>query len=58
MIESEKKYVKVDTSHELEYYDAGRCYRTTGITKRPIITKVDWDLLGRESHPDTSSASI
>jgi glycine/D-amino acid oxidase-like deaminating enzyme len=58
MLEFVKKYVKVDTRHELEYYDAGRCYRPTAIPKRPIITKVDWDLLGHERHSDTSSASI
>jgi glycine/D-amino acid oxidase-like deaminating enzyme len=58
MIDFVKNYVKVDTNHELEYDDAGRCYRPTVIPKRPINTKVDWDLLGHESYSDTSSASI
>jgi glycine/D-amino acid oxidase-like deaminating enzyme len=57
MIEFVKKYVTVDTSNELEYFDAGRCYRPTAIPKRPIITKVDWDLLGHESHADTQSST-
>ena len=49
MIPVVKKYVNVDLSKELEYFDAGRCYRPTFIPKRPIITKVDWDLLSRDN---------
>ncbi|KAF2793957.1 hypothetical protein K505DRAFT_243202, partial [Melanomma pulvis-pyrius CBS 109.77] len=39
MIPFVKRYVNVDPSKELEYFDAGRCYRPTAIPKRPMITK-------------------
>lgn len=54
MIPLVKKYVNVDSTIELDYFDAGRCYRPTPLGPRPIITKVDWDLLSEDS---TSAAS-
>ncbi|KAF2650298.1 nucleotide-binding domain-containing protein, partial [Lophiostoma macrostomum CBS 122681] len=46
MISATKRYVTVDPNKELEYFDVGRCYHPSTTTGRPIITKVDWYLLG------------
>ena len=57
MLEQIKRFVNIDTSQGLDHYDAGRCYRPTAIPGRPIITKVDWRLLGHhESHSRKVSA--
>lgn len=49
MIPATKRYVKVDPDKDLDYFDVGRCYRPTTTLGRPIITKVDWDLLSKTS---------
>ena len=48
MVAATKRYVNVDAVAELRYFDAGRCYRPSAILNRPIITKVEWDLLTRD----------
>ncbi|KAF2115820.1 hypothetical protein BDV96DRAFT_599379 [Lophiotrema nucula] len=53
-----KRYVAVDSDKELEYFDVGRCYRPTIIgPKRPIITKLDWELLSKDSTSCPSPSS-
>lgn len=55
MIVATKIYVNVDPNSELDYYDAGRCYRRTAIPNNPIITRVSWDLLNRDINPSSYS---
>ena len=54
MIPATKRYVKVDPDKDLDYFDAGRCYRPTTAVGRPIITKVDWNLLAKTSSSKAS----
>ena len=56
MIAATKKYVNVDPNSELDYYDAGRCYRPTAIPNQPIITRVSWDLLAWDINPSSCSS--
>lgn len=41
-----KQYLRIDDGEELEIFAVGRCYRPLATFKHPIITKVDWDVLG------------
>jgi glycine/D-amino acid oxidase-like deaminating enzyme len=49
MLEFVKKYVNVPTDRDVEYFDAGRCYRPTALANRPIITRIDTgSLIGKD----------
>ncbi|RYN15986.1 hypothetical protein AA0119_g13455 [Alternaria tenuissima] len=43
-----KQYLRIPEDDELEIFAVGRCYRPFANLRHPIITKVDWDLLGME----------
>ncbi|KAH8622751.1 hypothetical protein IG631_22500 [Alternaria alternata] len=43
-----KQYLRIPEDEELEIFAVGRCYRPFANLRHPIITKVDWDLLGVE----------
>lgn len=49
MVNLVKQYTKVPSDQELEILEPGRCYRPLAIPNHPIITKVDWSLLGIHS---------
>ncbi|KAF2872844.1 hypothetical protein BDV95DRAFT_605434 [Massariosphaeria phaeospora] len=52
MIPCVKRHVTVNPDKDLEYFNAGRCYRPTIIgPNRPIITKLDVDLLTKHEGP-------
>ncbi|OCK91102.1 FAD dependent oxidoreductase [Cenococcum geophilum 1.58] len=54
MIELARKYLCLGLHEKLEVLNTGRCYRPLAMPNKPIITKVEWDLLGDIS-PQTSS---
>ncbi|CAN9141734.1 unnamed protein product [Alternaria alternata] len=43
-----KQYLRIPEDDELDIFAVGRCYRPLATFKHPIITKVDWNLLGKE----------
>ncbi|RAR15489.1 FAD dependent oxidoreductase [Stemphylium lycopersici] len=43
-----KQYLRIPEDDELEIFAVGRCYRPFANLRHPIITKVNWDLLGVE----------
>ncbi|CAN9168150.1 unnamed protein product [Alternaria alternata] len=48
MVSLAKRYLRISEEEELEIFAVGRCYRPLATFNHPIITKVDWDLLGME----------
>ena len=46
MKEIAKRYLRVSEEEELEVFAVGRCYRLLTKFRRPIVTKVDWGVLG------------
>jgi len=49
MIHLTKSYLRPYPASELEILEAGRCYRPLANPDHPIITKVDWNLLSKDS---------
>lgn len=41
-----RTYLSIDPDEDLEVLHEGRCYRPLAVPNHPIITKVDWSLLG------------
>lgn len=48
--------MNVESEEELEILDVGRCYQPLATPNRPIITQVDWKLLGIASAAATVPA--
>ncbi|KAI4656021.1 hypothetical protein J4E93_000737 [Alternaria ventricosa] len=44
-----KGYLRVPEDEELDVFAVGRCYRPLAEFGHPIVTKVDWDLLGMDN---------
>ncbi|KAF2261849.1 nucleotide-binding domain-containing protein [Lojkania enalia] len=52
MVKLVKEYLKMNADDELEIFDEGRCYRPYATPNHPIITQVDWGLLGIDTSPN------
>ena len=53
-----KGYLRVPEDEELKIFAEGRCYRPLAMFRHPIVTKVDWELLGMDdSSQDTPRLS-
>jgi len=49
MKESVKGYLRVPEGEELDVFAVGRCYRPLAEFGHPIVTKVNWELLGMDN---------
>ena len=54
MITATERYVDIDPGRDLEYHDAGCCYRPTAIPNHSIVGMVGWDQLSKESQLSSS----
>ncbi|KAI4959202.1 hypothetical protein J4E86_002924 [Alternaria arbusti] len=50
MMEIVKGYLRVPEDDELEVFAVGRCYRPLATFGHPIVTRVDWELLGMDDN--------
>ena len=58
MKEVAKGYMMVPEDEDLKIFAEGRCYRPLAMFRHPIVTKVDWELLGMDdSSQDTPRLS-
>jgi glycine/D-amino acid oxidase-like deaminating enzyme len=52
MLEVARQYLRFEPGEKLELLSTGRCYRPLAVPNRPVITKVEWSLLG---DPDSNA---
>ena len=52
-----RQYLSLNSDEILEVFDIGRCYRPLAVPNRPIITRVEWSLLGCPNDPLNTAPS-
>lgn len=57
MLELTRKYLGLPPDEGLEILDPGRAYHPRAVPNHPIITKVDWGLLGIEGSTNNAFES-